>query len=156
MNEENVFETDVTKRLKEVTENGTRIGFDVRIFSDHDFLKGTKSLVLYTVGLYKTGRPEIVLFLGPREKSSPVPADDALALTSQMLMALNLEAIQALSEKLPITFVVKEPSPRRFLRLILGETQKAYLKSTVLAHLTAHYFNQSYDFVAYEADTWLH
>lgn len=149
--------SEIQKRFDEQTKDGSQVGFNVMVHAERGSLRGVDSLVFHTVGMHDKDLPEIVIFLGPRREENPIPEDDAVQMSKNILNALKqIETITMLVQEKPGVFITRGNAPRRFMKVPLNEEAMNVIKYGRLSHLTAYYNDCNYDFILYEPSPWIH
>ncbi len=148
---------DIRKDFTRRTGEDQSIGMNIEFFPMDGYLKGVDSLVFHTIGYWRLGLPEIVIYLGPRSNESRIPQNDAVSLSVGIMDALKKkETMDALVETRPLTFVTVGKAPRRFTFVPPSEELKERIRTNQLLNLSRYYDNYSYDLVVYEPAPWIH
>lgn len=139
------------------SQGGENVGLNIEFSPIHGYLKTMDSLYVHTIGLHQKGYPEIVIYLGPRKMENPIPEEDAVSLSKNVLVSLSkVDQLIALVKTSPWSFTLQGDSPRRFMRVPIDEESKQAFYDGKLLKLSTYYQYDSYDFILYEPSPWIH
>lgn len=153
----NIDPKAIQEKYDILTENGTRVSFNVILDPKGDRYGAADSAILHTVGLSKLDMPEIVVFFGPWAKGSTFTSEEVENIAISILRHLSSpDEIKAVALARNPYFITSELMVRRYLLTPMSAEAREVLKRSKLKALGTYLNNRYYPFMLYTPANWLH